>query len=201
MAIRSAPILAQLSASDVAPAWTGEVPEPTEATLGLQYVEQENAFWCWAACVEMIGMRLGVDPPLQRCELASRVVADGTPCCQPPYDRMYPCNQAADDGQIERAYAELGLAAEPYEGPIPQDVLWRELASSRAVQIGYGYIGTQDGHVLLIGGYRHDGNELRFDVLDPSGIEGPRSLLYEELNPYSYGNAVWTRTWLITMTL
>lgn len=201
MAIRSAPVVSQLGAEAAAVPWRGEIPEPATSTLGLPYIAQDNSLWCWAACVEMIGLRLRIEPPTTRCEIASRIVAGGTPCCQPPFDRMYPCNQSADDREIERAYATLGLTAEPHDGPLSEDTLWRQLAAGRAVQIGYKYIGRPDGHVLLIGGYYYDGSALRFDVVDPSGIELRQDLLYQQLNPYSQGNADWIRTWLITMLL
>src|SRR5262249_38069023 len=155
------------------PSAAAEVPEPASATLNMEYVAQEVSLWCWAACVEMVGRRLGVqEPSPARCAVASRLV--GRDCCNSFLSDLFPCNQSATAEQIEGAFAQIRAVAQPVPGTLTEGALWRALAADHVVQLGYDYTGTSFGHVLLIGGYEFDGQELRFDVLDPDDSEGRR---------------------------
>ena len=178
MLISIAPDVAPVSAPD----------EGMQLIPPLPQVFQRAEEWCWAACVQMVLNRLGVN--VQQCEVVNRVF-DKTICCATPDDEA--CNQPVDPGDIVSVYQKCGRQAQLITYPISFEDLQSEiLVHGRPVEVGMAWAGI-GGHVAMVWGAKMGAQGPLLLVNDPK--YGSGSVYYVNLLR-AYGLGTWQWTWV-----
>jgi len=152
--------------------------------LVLQRVEE----WCWAACIQMVLNRLGVN--VQQCDVVNKQF-DQTICCTTPDDEA--CNQPVDPGDIVSVYEKCGHHAQLITSPIRFEDLQSEIVvGGRPVEVGMAWAGV-GGHVAMVWGATVAAQGPVLLVNDPK--YGTGSVYYVNLLR-AYGLGSWQWTWV-----
>src|SRR5262249_34202877 len=122
-----------------------ELVGATQLSPPLPQVFQRVEEWCWAACVQMVLNRLGMN--VQQCDIVNKVF-DKTICCATPDDGA--CNQPVDPSDVVGVYQKCGHQAQLVAYPVSFEGLQSEiLVRGRPVEVGMAWAGT-GGHVALV---------------------------------------------------
>lgn len=171
-----------ISIAPNAPAGSSQLVPP------LPFVQQRVEEWCWAACIQMVLNRLGLN--IQQCDIVNKVF-DLTICCATPDDGA--CNQPVDPGDIVPAYVKCGRQAQLVSSCIPFESLQNEIAvGQRPVEVGLAWAGG-GGHVAMVWGAGMGPQGPVLLVNDPKYGQG--SVYYVNLLR-AYGLGSWQWTWL-----
>jgi papain like cysteine protease AvrRpt2 len=167
---------------DVASASASQLVPP------LPMVAQRAEEWCWAACIQMVLNRLGVN--VQQCDIVNKVF-DQTVCCVTPEAEA--CNQGVDPGAIAPAYQKCGHQAQLITQPISFAALQSEIAvGKRPVEVGMAWTGI-GGHVAMAWGTSMGPQGPLVLVNDPK--YGAGFVYYVNLLR-AYGLGSWQWTWV-----
>jgi Papain-like cysteine protease AvrRpt2 len=154
----------------------------------LPQVAQRAEEWCWAACIQMVLNRLGVN--VQQCDVANRVF-NQTVCCDTPEAGV--CNQPVGPGDIVPAYQKCGHQAQLISHPLSfQDLQSEILGGGRPVEVGMAWTGI-GGHVAMVWGAKMGPQGPLLLVNDPK--YGSGSVYYVNLLR-AYGLGTWQWTWV-----
>ena len=117
--------------------------------LDLEWQEQREDLWCWAACISIVLSR--VDPQLQ-CDIVSalRIPHD---CCPQPVGS--PCCEALHPHLVGSAWQAVEIEEIQVEGPLTFTDIQDELADCRPVMVGVGppNASARNGHAVLVYGH------------------------------------------------
>lgn len=155
----------------------------SQQLLPVDYREQEQTNWCWAACCQMLAAFLG-RPNLRQCDIAERQFHGG--CCAAP------SSSGCDRGEWpEVAYPANGIQLDRIDSALSRVALQAELDAGRAVEVYYVWQGGRDAHVALVTGYYSNGD---FEVLDPARAFGPGRRTFDWILS-AYGLGQWRLTY------
>lgn len=119
--------------------------------LNLEWQEQREPLWCWAACMSIVLARVS---PLLQCRIVSAL---RTPhdCCPQPVTS--PCCDALEPQKVGMAWDAVQIADIQVEGPLTFTDIKNEVDDCRPVMIGVGppsaSFRTGSGHAVLAYGY------------------------------------------------
>jgi hypothetical protein len=154
----------------------------------LPMVLQRAEEWCWAACLQMVLNRSGVN--VQQCDVVNKVFNE-TICCATPEDEA--CNQPVDPADIVSAYEKCGRHAQLITSPIRFEDLQDEIAvRGRPVEVGMAWAGV-GGHVAMVWGAGIGSQGPVLLVNDPK--YGTGFVYYVNLLR-AYGLGSWQWTWV-----
>jgi hypothetical protein len=155
------------------------------------YAKQEQTYWCWSACAQMVLERLEMRPVPRQCEIAHKRL--GTDCCTTPAA----CNQPCSMSEVAGLYERLGVVCSGVEQPLSEEGLLEELFADRPVQIGYTYSDYPVGHVVVaLGETNHPKRGgLKYILLADPAIGKNRMRIYEDVRTDG-GRGVWAWTWI-----
>lgn len=167
---------------------------------------QQQADWCWAACVDMV-LHFYDRRAVRQCEIVGRKLRRED-CCADARNEQFsvPCAPESMRG-VWRAW---GCEARPHLprkgrlGWVSEAALRRELDEGRPVEVGFSWDGG-GGHAVVVYGWREGhGGTTYFYVNDPWNwaddprdeffAEGVGQVSYEELRA-AYGVGRWKWTW------
>lgn len=174
-----------------------EEPLPDEEIINVPQIKQEQRNWCWAACAEMIlyYYRGTAGTPTQQCKFADKLFCE-TECCSEPYSSA--CNRPCEIRDVSALYSSQGIHSKLVNNPVPFSTLQSEIGDGRPVEVAYFRRDSEEpGHLVIVRGWRIDGNEEFVHVNDPA--DSPPSMsgivAYSELLA-PYGTCEWTCTWI-----
>jgi hypothetical protein len=162
--------------------------DASQLVPSLPQVQQRVEEWCWAACVQMVLNRLGVN--VTQCDIVNRVF-DQTVCCATPDAEV--CNQPVGPEDIVPVYQKCGHQAQLVTQPISFEDLQSEiLVGGRPVEVGLAWAGI-GGHLVMVWGAQIGPQGPLLLVNDPK--YGPGSVYYVNLLR-AYGLGAWQWTWV-----
>jgi hypothetical protein len=162
--------------------------DATQLVPPLPLVLQRAEEWCWAACVQMVLNRVGVN--VQQCDVVNKVF-NQTICCTSPEDEA--CNQPVDPGDIAGIYNKCGHQAQLLTYPISfEDMQSEILGRGRPVEVGMAWDGI-GGHVAMVWGAKMGPLGPLLLVNDPKYRTG--AVYYTNLLR-AYGLGTWQWTWV-----
>jgi hypothetical protein len=161
---------------------------------GTDLAYQEQTEWCWAACMQMTLLGLGLSSPRQ-CQLAGMAFGPPFPgadpgqgCCKSPSNST--CNQALPVERVGGEYSRWGIQPNKLDTPVSLETLIWEINNGRPVEVGLSWDGG-GGHAILVVGWDENDEGSFVIVNDPQ--QGAGSVWYADLvAAYGYGSWVWT---------
>lgn len=169
------------------PAGTAAVNGGAQLVPPLPQVSQRAEEWCWAACIQMVLNRLGVN--VQQCDIVNKVLNQAI-CCDTPEAEA--CNQPVGPGDIVSTYQKCGHQAQQITQPVSFEELQSEILAGRPVEVGMAWAGI-GGHVAMIQGATIGPQGPLLLVNDPK--YGSGSVYYVNLLR-AYGLGTWQWTWV-----
>lgn len=170
------------------PAEDGVVSGTSQLVPPLPQVWQRAEEWCWAACVQMVLNRIGIN--VQQCDVVNKVF-NQTVCCDTPDAGV--CNQPVGPGDIVTIYQKCGRQAQLISHPLSfQDLESEILGAGRPVEVGMAWAGI-GGHVAMVWGATMGPQGPLLLVNDPK--YGSGSVYYVNLLR-AYGLGAWQWTWV-----
>ncbi len=172
-------------------------PLPNEKVINVPQIKQEQSNWCWAACAEMILHYYGgtTGTTIQQCEFADELFGR-TECCSEPSSLA--CNRPCEIRDVSDLYSSQDIHSELVNNPVPFSTLQSEIGDGRPVEVAY-FWGDNGGpgHLVIVRGWRIDGNEEFVHVNDPADSPTTMSgiVAYSELLA-PYGEGEWSYTWI-----
>ena len=179
---------------------------PREHKLVVPRRRQQQADWCWAACVDMVLHYYGLRA-VEQCEIVGRKITRED-CCDDPRNEEFsvPCAPK----WVRGVWASWGIDARSHLprkgrlGWISEAALKRELDAERPVEVGFQWT-NGGGHAVVVRGWREGrGVQSYFYVIDPWNwagdprevffAEGVGQVSYKELRT-AYGMGRWKWTW------
>jgi hypothetical protein len=139
-------------------------------SLNVGTILQDSAYWCWAACIQMMLQRPGPTP--QQSEIVTRLYQFPYPGPLPVWD-------------VELAWHEWGFSCQGIGARILATDIENNLKNQAAVQVEISNAGS--GHLVLITGIFPDGD---LQINDPAGLIVPPKY------PYAALLANWFNTWV-----
>lgn len=159
--------------------------------LNIEYCKQEQAFWCWAACMEMVTQYVFTGSDLKQCELASQAF-NQTTCCVDGANKE--CNKPLGLNSITDMLIRRGLRAIRHDGPLTYQEIVTEISSERPVKVGLVF-STLFGHAILLHGFDStNAAEPLVFFHNPDPTYGTGSATYSSLVD-GFGAGTWRVTW------
>jgi hypothetical protein len=155
-------------------------PPGAAQRLPVQYFQQSQGNWCWAACCQMVFDYYHTNA-LQQCDLASAQF--GASCCVNPSGPV--CNQGEWPDSV---YPKYNVGFTRLDASMSQGDVAAEIAAGRPVEVYYAWAGGRSAHVALIVGVL-DNNQVW--VHDPWAAYGSRPLPFSYVQS-AYNLGAWT---------
>ena len=156
-------------------------------TLNVPQIAQEQRYWCWAACTDMV-LHYYDNPDARQCEFANWLFQQ-TQCCEDPTSPA--CDRGCYANQVAAVYGNWNILSAHIEGTVPFADLQAEIDAGRPVEVAFYWTGG-GGHVVIVRGW--DTNETGPFVRVNDPHYGSVGVYYDDLLT-AYGLGQWVHTW------
>ena len=162
--------------------------------VNIKHRFQKGRLWCWAACIQMVLELNGTE--MSQCAIVKRKLRNPNHPCGPNFQSR---NESCDPEDMEQAWNDCGIQAEPKNGAIDMATIKEEIAANRPVEAGIiWHLGG--GHAVLIKGWAKTSPEtlliddpLRDSLLEPDADGSGRATRAELVAAFGHGR--WGLTW------
>jgi hypothetical protein len=163
------------------------------SVLPVNRVAQQQTFWCWAACAEMVLALKGQS--MSQCAIAG-IALNRADCCSAggaTCNTTIPVADGPGSPSIMALYADprIGVRATFLPGFLRQQELRDEIEARRPVQAAFDQ--TTTGHIVLVVGWQPDGSDARFLVHDPQDPPQQGFVTHFSLRT-GFGTGSWRQT-------
>jgi hypothetical protein len=175
-----------------APARAGSFFNPDPVDLGLDNIEQETQYWCWAALIQQLLYRSSAGNPPRQCELVNQANrdrnTDEVDCC---LDQEQAVCAARTGNNFEIMSLINRYGGRVLGLPLPQtpEKLYEALIDGKAVIAGVRISETMNHAYLIKGIFWDEEGQAQLLINDPAK-SGTTTLSFDEARP----------TWIMTMT-
>jgi hypothetical protein len=196
--------------------------------LKVNYFDQEESLWCWAACSQMILDYYGIT--VEQCNIAeiARVIDErnhhihypnsqtmnhfGTTNCCEPYPYNWRCNKVnklfttiysapGSKGGINSILDSLNISSSPTSSYLTISEIKNEIDGWRPFIIQWGWTGTNEGHFVLARGYNNNSSCIYYfdpEINYPGGGHQIQSHEWMIDGAYESFHHQWTATLVLT---
>src|SRR5262245_55795826 len=159
--------------------------------LEVPHRPQDQTLWCWAANVEMVS-------GIPQCVVAQRrFVFDDCDKEVEELEEDERSNQGVNPEEVQGIWAANGIGSVFRPDFVSFDLLESEIDQGRPVQVAWLW-DTRGGHVVIVRGYRDDGNGQFLFVNDPleelDDVTLPIPMSYSDLLT-AENQGAWRFTW------
>lgn len=165
---------------------------PLRYKVPVKGVRQQQTYWCWAACAEMILNKFSIEK--NQCEIVSRTLGIDE-CCED--GSTADCNQPLKISRVTELYEAYGINVTYRDGDLSMDEIVEHVSANHVLKVGLVWWDPPfSGHAVIINGYdlADDDDEPLVLFVDPNrSVEAGSTPL--RLLQSGWGAGVWRHTW------